>query len=366
MSRQLVLLCYLCLSSPTFATGLTFWESSPNNTALAAANGAIALDSSVLALAPSSITQLNTKNISVAVASYKVTTDYNMFGEKNQYSKANPIPSFFVSTPLANNFYGGLSIYSRNAADISIPEGGFTFPLFPGIDIPITISKQTRVMPILVSTAPTLAYRFGNFSVASTLEYIHAQYELETKTSLMDGTTNGWSGAFSATWQLDNINFAYKHQLDSNFDDKNVAFALPSQNIFYISLMPTKSWTINTAYSETKWKEKGVFYTDYTDPFGLIKGSKHSRRLAFSTSYQLNNLRFMAGYSEDEAIDTFGGIDKRYRLGIAYKINSNWDISMSWLKERYAHKEAKLEDSTLVSVQNNGKALSLGVNYQFN
>ncbi len=148
MSRQLVLLCYLCFSSSTFATGLTFWESSSNNTALAAANGAIALDSSVLALAPSSITQLDTRNVSATVANYKVTTDYSIFGEKTQYSKSNPIPSFFLSTPLANNFYGGLSIYSRTAADISIPESGFILPIWPGIiDIPITISKKTRVMP---------------------------------------------------------------------------------------------------------------------------------------------------------------------------------------------------------------------------
>lgn len=165
---------------------------------MASANGAIATDASILALAPSSITQLNSPTVTANVTFYEVTTDYDLFGAETQYKQSDPIPAGFFATPLNDNWSAGLAIYSRTAADISIPQ----------ISVIIPLTDETRVRPITVSVAPTLAYRWSQVSFAATLEYLYTEYELyQTKCgfrgcndSKQKDTTSGFSGALSATW----------------------------------------------------------------------------------------------------------------------------------------------------------------------
>ncbi|WP_318488539.1 OmpP1/FadL family transporter [Photobacterium leiognathi] len=365
MSRQIISFFPLFFSSSLFATGLSFSESSATNTALASANGAIALDASVLALAPSSITQLEVKNITAAMTQYSVTSDYEIFGKVSQYEKKHPIPSFFISSPLSHNFYAGFGLYSRIAADISVPEIGPSFlPLF----------YETRVSPIVLSAVPTLAYRWGTLSIAASIEYMHAEYELEQnrrrfghdKHSRWKGRDNGWSGALSLTWKpRSDLSFALKHQYGSDFGDQQANFDLPSQTSFYFSWLPTDAWTINASVSETMWDGKGIHYSEYSDPFGLLVGERNSKRVAISSSYQWGAWLFMAGYSEDEVIDSLGGKDKRYRLGMSYKFNDNWLVTGAWLQEHFEPKEYNMGATQLVSVKNDGMAISVGVNYKF-
>lgn len=365
LSRPIISLIPLLFSSSIFATGLSFSESSATNTALAAANGAIALDASVLALAPSSITQLESKEITAAITQYSVTSDYEIFGKVSEYKKKHPIPSFFISSPLSHNFYAGFGLYSRIAADISVPAIGSSFlPLF----------YETRVSPIVLSAVPTLAYRWGTLSIAASVEYMHAEYELEQnrrqfgrdKHSRWEGNDNGWSGSLSLTWKpRSDLSFAVKHQYGSNFGDHQANFDLPAQTRFYFSWLPTEAWTINVSVSETMWEGKGIHYSEYNDPFGLLVGERNSKRVALSSSYQWGNWLFMAGYSEDEVIDSLGGKDKRYRLGTSYKFNNKWTVTGAWLQEHYVPKEYYTGSTRLVSVKNNGTAISVAISYKF-
>ena len=182
------------------STGFNFWESSTLNSALANANGAKARDASVQAMVPASITQLSKPIITASVTHYGVDTDYKIFGKETQYSVANPIPSGFFSTPIHDNWSFGLGIYSRAAADINVPSIVLVHP------------NETRLQPITVSVAPTIAYKMGDVSLAVTGEYILSQHQLfktkcllsNCRTDIEKGDTNGTSGALSATWQINN------------------------------------------------------------------------------------------------------------------------------------------------------------------
>ena len=87
------------------ATGFNFWESSALNSSLRAANGAWASDASVLALAPSSMTQLEDTQLSATLNFYSVSTDYEIFQKEAQYEVANPVPSGFFVLPLRRNCF---------------------------------------------------------------------------------------------------------------------------------------------------------------------------------------------------------------------------------------------------------------------
>lgn len=363
MSRYMLSLCTFLCSSPVLATGLSYWESSATNTALAAANGAIALDASVLALAPSSITQLNDKNISGTVTQYRVTSDFEILGQHSHYKKENPIPSFFISSPIRQHLYAGLGIYSRTAADISVPEVGPHFlPFF----------YETHVTPIVVSVAPTVAYRWGDLSLAMSVEYLHLDYELTQYRRRfgndhifnVKGEDSGWSGALSATWQpCTAVSVAVKHQYGSELENGDMALTLPTQTDVYLTWQPTASWLVNASYSRTEWQGRGMRYHDYADPFGLLIGTQDSERFAISARYQWDQWSLMAGYSADDAVDRQGGKDQRYRVGLGYKLNKQWTITAAWLQEQYADKAYQGAATNLVSVQNSGSALSLGVSY---
>ena len=159
-----ICICLLSFTSSANATGFNFWESSSLNSSLAAANGAWARDASVLALAPSSITQLQDMQLSATVNLYSVATDYEIFGQEAQYEVANPVPSGFFVMPFQENWHFGVGIYSRTAADISVPS------------IPVVNPDEVRLAPILISVTPSLAYRWGALSLGASLEYLHADY----------------------------------------------------------------------------------------------------------------------------------------------------------------------------------------------
>ena len=369
LSRYLIALSTFLFSYPSFATGLIFWESSAVNTALAAANGAKATDASALALVPASITQLKHKDISISVTHYQVTSDYDIFATASHYEKSNYIPSFFISSPLNQNWHFGIGMYSRTAADISIPKISMKI----GQQFEIPLFYETRVTPIIVSASPSLAYRWGALSGALSFEYLYASYEFEQnrrqfgqdKLIKVDDSSQGYSGAISFTWQpMPALSLALKHQLNSRFDDPQVAFNLPSQTSAYLSVQPTSNWLLHASYSQTQWKNHGIYYTQYSDPFGLLVGAKNSRRIGISSSYQLNDWQLMLGFSQDEAIDSLGGEDLRYRLGLSYELTKNTTITAAWMEEHYARKEYKNDKVSLVDVQNNGKAITLGIRYQ--
>ncbi len=305
----------LMLTPISSATGLNFWESSTSNSALASANGASAVDASILAIAPSSMTQLKSTTVTASVTRYQVDTDYNILGTKANYSKANPIPAGFLVIPLESNWYVGLAAYSRTAADISIPEtklGGV-----------IPVLNEARVRPIVVSFAPSIAYKINDVSLGLTLEYQYADYLLERnecnfwgKCSLetTEGNTNGWSGALSATWHANSwLTLAATHRLASDFGDSNIQFDLPSITSVYGTIAITESWSWHNTFSLSRWDGQGVTYADYSDPIQLLKGSRHSKRYATSMEYRVGNLALRGGVSIDEAIDAFGGEDVRYR-----------------------------------------------------
>lgn len=364
MYQRAFSLCLFAFSWSSLATGLSFWESSATNTALAAANGAIAQDSSVIALAPSSITQLQQSNLDVSVIRYHVTTDYKIFGTTSQYEAENLIPSFFMSSALNDAFYVGLGIYSRTAVDISTPEIGTSRkPVF----------YETHVKPIVVSATPVLAYRWNTLSAAIGIEYMRTNYLLEqTRRAFrkddeyveIEGTTEGWSGMLSMTWMPQTyVSVSAKYQGKSDFGDEQVTFDLPAITSLYASFELMKSWMLNTSYSYTDWDEKGVRFNEYPDPFGLLVGSQDSQRFAVSTSYELYNWLFMLGYSQDEEVDVLGGQDKRYRLGLRYGVTTNWSFTVTWMHERYEEKKYDFESVNLVSVKNTGNSGSLGVHY---
>ncbi len=353
------------LPSLVHATGLNFWESSTVNSSLASANGAVAIDASVLALAPSSITQLDSPTVTANVTFYEVTTDYDLFGEKTQYKQSDPIPAGFFATPLNDNWSAGLAIYSRTAADISIPK----------ISVIIPLTDETRVRPITVSVAPTLAYRWDQVSIAATLEYLYTDYELyQTKCgfrgcndSELKDTTSGWSGALSATWIVNpSLSLAVNHKFATQYSDNNIELELPSITSLYATWRATKNLDWHFSYSYTDWEDKGIRYSDYSDPFGLLVGTQDSNRLASSVEYRMSDWSFRTGVSADEAIDAFGGIDYRYRLGIGYRFTENLQADFSAVFEDYARKEYNTSAGTsLIAVQNDGTALGLGLTYHF-
>ena len=357
-----LLLVQPILAPDAYATGLNFWESSSLNSSLASANGAIGNDASVLALAPSSMSQLSKPTISASLTYYEVTTDYSIFGNETQYNTANPIPMGFYVTPVNENLSFGLGIYSRTAADISVPSIVLVHP------------NETRVTPITVSVSPSISYKIGDISLGASLEYIHAQYALEQTscffalcdTTTQEDTTHGWSGAISGTWVINSFaSIALAHRLSTQFGDGNIDIDLPAITSLYSSIAFSQSITWHSTYSYTQWNDKGITYTDYDDVIGLLIGSQDSQRLATSLEYRLGNWSFRGGVSFDEAIDQFGGIDKRYRLGVGYVINENLELNLAIVNENYAKKEAVVDTTTLVKVQNSGNAYSLGASYKF-
>ncbi|GEA49826.1 hypothetical protein VIN01S_06300 [Vibrio inusitatus NBRC 102082] len=348
------------LSLSAQATGLNFWESSSSNSALASANGAKASDASVLALAPSSITQLDNPTVTANVTYYQVSTDYYLFGSETDYKQADPIPAGFFSMPVSDNWYLGLAIYSRTAADISVPQ--------------IVLSPETRVRPITVSIAPTLAYRWNDVSIGLTVESLQSQYLLEQEVctircrdNKIEGTTSGWSGAISATWQASpTFAIAATHRLASQYSDANIEFDLPDITSLYTTWSPLKNLDWHTSYSYTQWQGKGIRYTDYNDVIGLLVGASDSQRFATSLNYHIASWDLRVGLSLDEAIDAFGGNDIRYRVGAGYQFNTNWRTDISFVFEDYARKEYNTSaGDALVAVQNEGFAAGLGLTYTF-
>jgi long-subunit fatty acid transport protein len=343
-------------------TGFNFWESSTLNSALANANGAKARDASVQAMVPASITQLNNTMITASVTHYGVDTDYKIFGKETHYSVANPIPSGFLSTPINDNWSFGLGIYSRAAADINVPSIVLVHP------------NETRLQPITVSVAPTIAYKIGDISLAITGEHLLSQHQLHQtkcllnncKTDIETGDTTGKSGAVSATWQVNSsLSISLMHRLKAQFGNPEINYSLPAISSVYasVTLMDNLYWDLNYSYS--RWEGEGIEFTNYTDVLGLLIGFQDSKRYATALEYKINHWFLRAGYSSDEAIDMQGGYDQRYRLGSGYQITPNMAVNITAFKEDYAIKEYNTPDFTLVSVKNKGKGFSLGINYQF-
>ena len=358
-NKRLAVLAFTTVTPYVGATGLNYWESSTTNSALASANGAFAVDASVLATAPSSMTQLTQTTATASVTRYQVDTDYTMFGKNFDYSQADPIPSGFLVIPINSKWYFGMAAYSRTAADISTPR------FWP-------VLEETRVRPIVVSFAPSMAYTVGALSVAVTLEYQHGQYLLETERCLFrctkitaEGSTTGWSGALSATWQATEwLNLSLSHRFASRFDNEEIEFDLPSITSAYASVIVNHHFSLHSSYSLSRWNNKGVRYADYPDRIGLLQGYQHSRRHAISARYQWSDFSFMAGLSQDEAIDSVGGNDVRYRLGVGYPLTDALKLDVSGFKENYANKSFTSDGVERVSVQNNGYGVSLGLTFQ--
>ena len=348
-----------------FATGLNIWESSTVNSSLASANGAKAGNASVLALAPSSITQLNkAPTITASLTYYEVSTDYNIFGATTDYSQGDPIPAGFFTLPIGDDWTAGLAIYSRTAADISIPQ----------ISVVVPITAETRVRPITVSVAPTLAYQWNSLSFGVTVELLQSHYELYQKSCFVScndfklkGSTSGWSGALSATWIINpELSVAFAHRFETKYSDSSIEFDLPEITSLYATWRVLNNLDWHFSYSHTGWENKGVRYTDYSDPFGLLVGVSNSHRIATSVNYRLDDWELRAGISADEAIDAFGGIDVRYRLGLGYHFTENLEADISGVFEDYAKKEFNTSDGlNLISVQNSGFALGAGLTYHF-
>ncbi|NKF51648.1 hypothetical protein G3R49_13870 [Shewanella sp. WXL01] len=357
-----LLLLIAFVTHQTNATGLNFWESSTLNSALASANGANAGDASVLALAPSSITAIEAPTLTASVTYYEVTTDYNIFGNQSQYSVANPIPMGFFVTPINESWFFGLSVYSRTAADITVPS------------IPLVHPRETRVQPILVSASPSIAYKMGTLSIAGTLEYIHAPYTLEQtscsfgncNTTTSQDTAQGWGAGISATWDIHaHFSMAFMHRFESQLGNEDIDIRLPAITSLYASLKLGQHAQWHNSYSLSQWDGKGITYNDYIDPIGLLTGFQDSHRLATSIEYELADWTLHAGFSADQAVDQFGGIDKRYRVGVGHKVNDQITLNLAAVFESYSKKQANVEGTTLVEVQNSGAAYSLGVTYNF-
>ena len=365
LSKRLIFTC-ICLFSAiplANATGFNFWESSSLNSSLAAANGAWARDASVLALAPSSMTQLRDTQLSATVNFYAVATDYEIFGQEAQYEVANPVPSGFFVLPFRENWHFGVGIYSRTAADISVPG------------IPLVNPDEVRLQPILISLTPSFAYRWGALSLGVSLEYIHADYGLDQikcrpitgcEESNLEGKNHGWSGNLSATWQIsERLTLALSHQLPSDFDDENLQVALPPITSVYLSARMTEGLYWHNSYSYSQWEDKGMSFTGYPDNLGLLIGQTNSHRYATGLDYQLDRWRFGLGFSIDQAIDSFGGNDFRYRVGGGYQLAERWGLDFNFMYENYAAKRAEKNGTPVVKVQNQGSSFSLGLRYLF-
>ena len=365
LSRRIIwtCICVLAVTPAAHATGFNFWESSSLNSSLAAANGAWARDASVLALAPSSITQLQDTQLSATVNFYSVATDYEIFGQEAQYEVANPVPSGFFVLPLRDNWHFGVGIYSRTAADISVPA------------IPLVNPDEVRLQPILISLTPSLAYRWGALSLGVSLEYIHADYGFDQikcrpiagcEEINLEGKNHGWSGNLSATWLInERLTLALSHQLPSDFDDKNLQVALPPITSVYLSARMMEGLYWHNTYSYSQWNDKGMSFTGYPDNLGLLVGQTNSHRYATGLDYQLDKWRFGLGFSIDQAIDSFGGNDYRYRAGGGYQLAERWGLDFNFMYENYAAKSADINGTPVVKVQNQGSSFSLGLRYLF-
>ena len=344
------------------ATGFNFWEGSALNSALANANGAKARDASVQAMVPASITQLKTPIITASITHYQVDTDYKIFGNETEYSVANPIPSGFFSAPINDDWYFGLAIHSRAAADISVPSIILVHP------------DEARLKPITVSIAPTIAYKAENISIALTGEYLVSEHELHQtqcrfnrcETEIETGNASGVSGAVSATWQINSLaSVALMHRFDAQLKNNEIDILLPAITSIYSTIELVKKLDLDLSYSLSRWKGKGIKFTNYSDVLGLLQGYQDSNRFAAGLEYQIEDWFLRAGFSSDEAIDPLGGYDKRYRIGAGYQATSNIHLNLSAFKEIYAIKKFSTNDVDLVRVQNKGQGLSLGMSYQF-
>jgi long-subunit fatty acid transport protein len=354
------------ITSSVNATGLGFWEASTSVSALAGAHGASAVDASALSINPSSIAQLDSATVTVAASRYQVDTSYAFVdGALTQdYSTAEVIPAGFFTSPLDDNWHLGLAIYSRNAADITVPSIPFLHP------------NESNVAPIMVSLAPSIVFAKDNWSIGMTVEYIHSQYSYDyTKCKIFLGcsdysiqdTTSGWSGGLSGTWQATPwLSVAASHKFSTDFSDPNIDIQLPSVTSLFTTIHATPDLNLHLSYSYSAWTGKGVRYTDYNDVFGLLVGYDDSQRLAGSMEYHLGKLMLMAGASADQAIDVFGGTDVRVRAGLGYSITPNWRLDAAVVSENYSEKQEQVNGVTVVNVQNEGLLLGLGVNYQFN
>lgn len=352
--RGVLLVLFSCSIQSVWATGFNFWESSALNSGLASANGAKGVDASILALAPSSMTQIEQRQVSFNLTYYAVSTEYEIFSQSASYQAADPIPAGFVVFPIHQNWHFGAGIYSRTAADISVPS------------IPLINPQEVQIRPILLSVAPSVAYQFGSLSIAGTLEYIYAEYLLNQTTTQIEETTSGWSGALSATWRTsDRVSMTLAHQFPSHFGDGNLQVDLPNITRFYltIKLLNQLEWHQNYSYSQ--WENSGFKFSDYPDRLGLLVGAEDSHRYATSLEYQMNQFRCAAGFSVDQAIDDFGGNDTRFRLGGGYQLTPSLSLDLTYFHELYAKKEAVINGQPVVQVQNSGNALSLGVRYSF-
>ncbi|GAL16037.1 long-chain fatty acid transport protein [Vibrio astriarenae] len=367
--KRLAVVSFCFASTVSHATGLNFWESSTTNSALASANGARAMDASILATAPSSMTQLNSTTVTANVTRYQVDTDYHILGVDSDYSKSDPIPAGFIVTPLTPDWSVGLAMYSRTAADISVPAIYFG---------KLKLSDEVRLRPIVVSFAPSIAYQIGNLSIAGTLEYQYAEHTFErTECKIFQGctlneyndATSGWGGAISATWLVnEQVSLAATHRFASQSGDESTDFDLPSITNAYasIELIPNLIW--HNTYSLSRWKGKSIKFQEYPDYIGLLKGSQHSKRYATALEYQWHEFTFMGGVSVDEAIDSFGGKDFRYRLGMGYQVTDHLRLDIAGFSETYAKKylhESLGSMDLNVEVQNTGYGVSLGMTYQF-
>lgn len=357
-------LVLLIVAPSANATGLNFWESSAFNSSLGAANGAWARDASVLALAPSSMTQLEDTQLSATLNFYSVSTDYEIFQQEAQYEVANPIPSGFFVLPLRRNWHFGMGIYSRTAADISVPS------------IILVNPNEVRLKPILLSLTPSLAYRWGSLSLGVSLEFLYADYGFDQiqcrpiagcEEIKLEGQNHGWSGNLSATWQFSGrVAVALSHQLPSDFHDENLQVALPPITRVYLSALMMEGLHWHHSYSYSQWKDKGMSFVGYPDNFGLLIGQKNSHRYATGLDYEFNQWRVGLGFSVDQAIDSFGGYDYRYRVGGGYQLAERWSVDFSYMNEQYAAKSADISGTTVVKVQNQGSSFSLGLRYLFN
>ena len=357
-----IALILIGFSSTVEATGLNFWESSASNSALGSANGAYAVDASILATAPSSMTQIDYAMVSASITNYRVDTDYYIFGTESDYSTASPIPAGFWVTPLENDWYVGMAAYSRTAGDITIP-----------VLVPM-LTHETRVRPISVSFSPSVAYQYKDISVGVTLEYQYASYLLEqTICGFRDcelhsyqGITNGWSGGLSVTWKVnDYLSFAANHKFKSDYGNEDIRFYLPAITSFYATFYLVNSLYWHNSYSLSRWNGHGIHYADYNDPVGLLRGSRDSKRYTTSFNYEWRRLSLRGGFSIDQAIDSYGGNDIRYRLGLAFSMTEHIMFDLTGFKEHYAHKQYSSASAVLVDVQNSGLGFSAGISYTF-
>ena len=103
----------------------------------------------------------------------------------------------------------------------------------------------------------------------------------------------------------------------------------------------------------------------FPDNLGLLIGQKNSHRYGTGLDYEFNQWRVGLGFSVDQAIDSFGGQDYRYRVGGGYQQAEHWSVDFTYMYEQYAEKSAYISGTTVVEVQNQGSILSPGLQYFF-